>query len=118
MTTKEAVATLEAGDVPCEIARETSWIREVLWEDWALKTNRVFEDKASIYGHVRELGLFNRLSRTPGVKRGSAPRLGEHTREILGEIGYSPDRIDALLSSKVAIQTEPKAYVPKARESA
>ena len=109
---------LEAGNVPCEIARESSWIREVLWEDWALKTNRVFEDKASIYGHVRELGLFNRLSRTPGVKRGSAPRLGEHTREILGEIGYSPDRIDALLSSKVAIQTEPKAYVPKARESA
>lgn len=114
LTTQQAVSALEAAGAPCEIARETSWAREVLWEDWALATNRVFEDKASIYGHVREFGLFNRLSRTPGVHRGSAPRLGQHTREVLAEIGYSPERIEELIASKAALQTDPKPYVSKA----
>ena len=36
------------------------------------------------------------LSDTPGRFRHRAPTLGEHTDEILGEIGYTPDAIDAL----------------------
>ena len=30
-----------------------------------------------------------------------APRLGEHTREVLAELGLAPDEIDALASRKV-----------------
>jgi len=36
------------------------------------------------------------LSETPGRFRHRAPTLGEHTDEILGEIGYTSDAIDAL----------------------
>ena len=36
------------------------------------------------------------LSDTPGRFRHRAPTLGEHTDEILGEIGYTSDAIDAL----------------------
>jgi crotonobetainyl-CoA:carnitine CoA-transferase CaiB-like acyl-CoA transferase len=34
-----------------------------------------------------------------------APRLGQHTREILAEAGYSNDEIDALITQR-AVMTE------------
>jgi crotonobetainyl-CoA:carnitine CoA-transferase CaiB-like acyl-CoA transferase len=36
-----------------------------------------------------------RLSRTPGTLRDRAPLLGEHTQDILTDLGYSPAEIDA-----------------------
>lgn len=100
----DAFAILDAAGAPCEIARETSWVREALWQDWALASNRVIEDRDSMYGHVRQFGSFIHLSATPGYATGSAPRLGEHTRQILGEIGYGADEIDALIASGKAMQ--------------
>jgi crotonobetainyl-CoA:carnitine CoA-transferase CaiB-like acyl-CoA transferase len=35
------------------------------------------------------------------------PGVGEHTVEILGELGFPPAEIDALLAAKVARQLEP-----------
>jgi formyl-CoA transferase len=42
-----------------------------------------------------------RLSATPGSIRRCAPTLGEHTDEILGELGYSGAEIHALRSTNV-----------------
>jgi crotonobetainyl-CoA:carnitine CoA-transferase CaiB-like acyl-CoA transferase len=42
-----------------------------------------------------------RLSKTPGGVRHRAPTLGEHTEEVLGEIGYSAEDISALRESGV-----------------
>ncbi len=36
---------------------------------------------------------------TPGAQRSLAPRLGEHTREVLLEAGFSDDEIDRMISS-------------------
>lgn len=41
------------------------------------------------------------LSASPGVIRGRAPTLGEHTDELLTELGYSPDEIAALRASRI-----------------
>jgi crotonobetainyl-CoA:carnitine CoA-transferase CaiB-like acyl-CoA transferase len=42
-----------------------------------------------------------RMSATPGTIRSRAPLLGEHTDEILGEIGYDADRIAALRAARI-----------------
>jgi crotonobetainyl-CoA:carnitine CoA-transferase CaiB-like acyl-CoA transferase len=105
-TSAEAFALLDAAGAPAEIVAETQWVDEALWFDWMVETNRVVENFDSMYGHVRELALFNRLSKTPGFAKGSAPRLGEHTRSILTEVGYSSAEIDDLIARKIAIQAE------------
>jgi crotonobetainyl-CoA:carnitine CoA-transferase CaiB-like acyl-CoA transferase len=51
------------------------------------------------YRHVREPAA---LDRTPAALRRHAPRLGEHTREVLAEAGYGPAEIDALVAAGVA----------------
>ena len=51
------------------------------------------------YRHVRDAV---RYSRTPTSLRRHAPHLGEHTAELLTEIGYSESEIDALVAAGAA----------------
>ena len=43
----------------------------------------------------------------PPVPRYRAPHLGEHTRELLAELGLAPDEVEALLAEGVAVAAEP-----------
>jgi crotonobetainyl-CoA:carnitine CoA-transferase CaiB-like acyl-CoA transferase len=111
-TSAEAHAALDAAGAPAEIVRETSWVEE------ALRRHRVLEQRGSMYGHIREFGLFNRLFATPGRPGGPAPRLGEHTREILAEAGVSDAEIDDYIARRVAIQWDKANEKPRQRVSA
>jgi crotonobetainyl-CoA:carnitine CoA-transferase CaiB-like acyl-CoA transferase len=51
------------------------------------------------YGTVRMLGFPVRASATPAAIRRPAPLLGEHTAEVLAEIGIAPAEIDRLLAA-------------------
>jgi crotonobetainyl-CoA:carnitine CoA-transferase CaiB-like acyl-CoA transferase len=69
--------------------------------------------------HVNEAGFFHameypgadkpipvlkepvKLSRTPLTIRRRAPQLGEHTDEILAELGYAPEAIEKLRAERV-----------------
>ena len=53
-------------------------------------------------GRYRYLRDGPRLARTPMGLRRHAPRLGEHTREVLAEAGYSDASIDGLVTRGVA----------------
>jgi crotonobetainyl-CoA:carnitine CoA-transferase CaiB-like acyl-CoA transferase len=44
-------------------------------------------------GSIRQLGIPLRFSETPGSFRLPPPRLGEHTDEVLRNLGYSPERL-------------------------
>jgi crotonobetainyl-CoA:carnitine CoA-transferase CaiB-like acyl-CoA transferase len=42
-----------------------------------------------------------RMSRTPGRTTGRAPTLGEHTDQILSELGYTSEQVAALRAAQV-----------------
>ena len=52
-------------------------------------------------GKVKQLGVPVKLSRTPGGIHSPGPVLGEHTDEVLAELGYSKEEIAELRSKKV-----------------
>jgi crotonobetainyl-CoA:carnitine CoA-transferase CaiB-like acyl-CoA transferase len=47
-------------------------------------------------GEIRVQASGVNLARTPGGPRTAAPELGEHTDDVLGEIGYSAAEIETL----------------------
>jgi crotonobetainyl-CoA:carnitine CoA-transferase CaiB-like acyl-CoA transferase len=55
---------------------------------------------------IPEPGIAPMLSDTPGSFRRPAYRFGEHTGEVLGELGYSPEEVTTLLDEGVIWQQE------------
>jgi crotonobetainyl-CoA:carnitine CoA-transferase CaiB-like acyl-CoA transferase len=58
----------------------------------------------TVVGAVRTLGLPVKFSATPGSVGKGAPVLGEHSRDILAEAGYSPREIDDLIKDGVVAE--------------
>lgn len=52
-------------------------------------------------GSTRQIGVPIQLEATPGRLRGPRPTPGQHTREVLEELGYGPDVVDELIRSGV-----------------
>lgn len=97
-TTKEWVALLQANDIPC-IEPHTL---ETLLEDPHLADRQffVFRDHPS-EGRIRTMREPSLWSETVPREGGFAPRLGQHSREVLAEVGYSASEIDELITAGV-----------------
>ncbi len=70
---------------------------EALGSDLVREREMVVELDQPELGPVRQLGVPVKMSRTPGRADVPAPALGEHTREVLGAVGYSDEEIDAMM---------------------
>ena len=55
-------------------------------------------------GKIRNIGLATKLSQTPGKIKTAAPLLGQHTKEILIEMGYTAEEIEKFISNETVMQ--------------
>jgi crotonobetainyl-CoA:carnitine CoA-transferase CaiB-like acyl-CoA transferase len=91
---EEWLARLEGADVPSAPVLTRS---EVITHPQVLANEIVMETDHPEAGRLRQARPAARFSETPtGVKRGG-PALGEHTREVLAELGYSDEDITQLI---------------------
>ena len=93
----ELLAALDAAGVPCGPINS---IAQVASDPQALAREMVVELDHPRAGRTRALGLPVKLSATPGGVRRPAPTYGQHTREVLGEFGFSSAEIDDLYATK------------------
>ena len=95
----EWVRLLEKFDVPCSAVQDYA---EVAKDPQVLANEYIIDFDHPVMGPVKLVGLPTKLSRTPGKIRTAAPRLGEHTEEVLSQIGgYSAQEIGELRTEGV-----------------
>ena len=98
-TTSEWMEVLNDAGVPCGPIYDIGQV----WEDEQIAAREMRVDLPHpTAGTVGNIGLAAKLRGTPGSIRTAAPLLGQHTREVLGEAGYSDGAIDDMLASGAA----------------
>ncbi len=99
-TTENWLSKMEAARLP---AGPVNDILQMHKDPQALARDMIVEIDHPTAGPVKTLGHPVKYSRTPTRVDRAAPRLGQHSREVLGEVGYSRAEIDALIQSKAVI---------------
>lgn len=96
--TDELLAKLESAGVPFGPVKT---VREFADDPQAQHNRTIFDAEHVDAGTMRYIRYPGHLSETPAALYRHPPRLGEHSREVLAEAGYSEQEIDALLEKGV-----------------
>ena len=92
-TSAEWFEILDQAQVPCA---PINGRRELLSDPQIAANELIVETDHPVVGPVRQTRPAARFSGTPAEIRGPAPTVGEHTRELLGELGLSETEIAEL----------------------
>jgi len=99
-TTQNWLTRMEAAQLP---AGPVNDILQMHVDPQALARDMVVEVDHVVAGRVKTIGHPVKFNRTPAQVADAAPVLGQHTREVLGEMGYDRAQIDALVQSRAVI---------------
>jgi crotonobetainyl-CoA:carnitine CoA-transferase CaiB-like acyl-CoA transferase len=97
-TTEEWLQTLDKHGVPAGPVRYTE---ELLEDPQVLENDFVTSVEHPMLGPIRMAAPMIQMTETPLSAQGSSPTLGQHTDEVLRELGYEDVRIAALHESAV-----------------
>jgi crotonobetainyl-CoA:carnitine CoA-transferase CaiB-like acyl-CoA transferase len=90
MSRREAMAALSKAEIA---VGPVNTLAEVLEDPHIHAREMIHELTHPEYGPIRQLGIPLKMSDTPGAVEGPPPVFGEHNEEILGMLGYLPERI-------------------------
>jgi len=101
---EEWLGVLDARGVPCAPIQE---LKELMTDPMMLESGVLTELEHPTAGRVRTLGPGIHLSMTPARIGTPAPRLGEHTDEILASIGVEPGAVRGQSVLKRPVRADP-----------
>jgi crotonobetainyl-CoA:carnitine CoA-transferase CaiB-like acyl-CoA transferase len=96
-TTAEWLERLDAADVPCAPTLRRS---EIIHNEQIVARGLIQEIDQPSVGKVRQPKPAARFELNPSAIAGPAPRIGEHSREVLVELGYDERAINKMVEDK------------------
>jgi crotonobetainyl-CoA:carnitine CoA-transferase CaiB-like acyl-CoA transferase len=94
-TTTDVIDALESVDILCARVND---LEAALADPQVANNHMVVEMRHRDIGTIKAVGIPVKLERTPGSVHRAPPRLGEHTREVLAELGFSEAEIGQMVS--------------------
>jgi crotonobetainyl-CoA:carnitine CoA-transferase CaiB-like acyl-CoA transferase len=91
----EWLSALDEAGIPCSPLHT---LGELSSHPHAAESGMVYEATHPVLGALRGVAQPLRFDGSRTEMRRPAPMLGEHTREVLAELGYSPQEIEAIAS--------------------
>ena len=89
----EWIALLDGAGVPAGPVR---FVEELADDEQVTTNDLVVEMEHSLAGRVKMVGPLLKMSETALEARRASPALGEHTSEVLGELGYDDEQVQRL----------------------
>src|ERR1700674_3031477 len=96
-TTAEWLERLDAADVPCAPILRRG---EIIHNEQVVARDIIVEFDQPMVGRVRQPKPAARFQVNEAAIGGPAPRVGEHSQEVLRELGYSDGAIDRMIADK------------------
>ncbi len=97
-TTEQWLARLDAEDVPCAPVLRR---HEIVSNEQVVARGIIEELEQPTVGRVRQPKPAARFEERASAIGGPAPRIGEHSREILSSLGFDDETVEQMIASKV-----------------
>lgn len=99
-------ALLDDAGVPNQVPIDTDDGREILRDEDNVGLGLVADYEHGILGRLRQFGHLIGMSDTPGTISVPPPLVGQHTRQILRDVGYRDGDIDTLIADGVVYEPD------------
>jgi formyl-CoA transferase len=96
-TTRAILDGLESVDILCA---RVNTMEEALAEPQVTHNGMIVEMHHPELGSIKTVGIPVKMEGTPGSVRLPPPRLGEHTREVLAELGFTPEEVAEIVEGR------------------